>query len=401
MGRAGSRLRETIVLAEVALALILLVGAGLLIRSFLSLIKVDPGFTPQNVLTMNISLPDSRYRDADSMIAFEQQAIGRLQTLPGVKSAAGVFGLPLGNGAVAGDFTVEGQTAPFPGSRPFIAAKKVVAGDYFRALGIPLVKGRYFDEHDSQQSHHVVIVSQSLAHYYWPRGDAIGRRLKPGFPGDAWCTVVGVIGDTKQYSLDETPAPSMYLPYEQAPAQFLMQDITLVVRTALQPLSLLQAARHAAESVDPDLPVFDVATMEQLVYRSASAPRFNTILLGIFASLALTLAAIGIYGVISYSVTQRTHEIGVRMALGARARDVVRQIIGQGMRRTLAGIVLGLAGALVLTRFLSSLLYGVRPADPITFLAGSLLLLAVATLACYVPARRAATVDPMIALRHE
>jgi predicted permease len=401
MGRAGSRLRDGIVLAEVALALILLVGAGLLIRSFLSLMKVDPGFSPQNVLTMNISLPDSRYRDPDSMIAFEQQAIGRLQTLPGVKYASGVFGLPLGSGAVAGDFTVEGQPAPTPGTPPFIAAKKVIGGDYFRALGIPLIKGRYFDAHDSESAAHVVVVSQSLAHHYWPHGDAIGKRLKPGFEDDAWCTVVGIVGDTKQYSLDETPAPSMYLPYAQAPAPFLMEDSTLVVRTTLQPLGLVNEARHAVESVDPDLPVFEVATMEQLVYRSASSPRFNTVLLGLFAALALILAAIGIYGVMSYSVTQRTHEIGVRMALGAKARDVVRQTIAQGMRQTLAGILLGLAGAFVLTRFLSSLLYGVRPSDPATFLAVSLVLLAVALLACYIPARRAATVDPMVALRHE
>jgi len=401
VGRSRSRLQDSIVLAEVAVALILLVGAGLLIRSFLHLMNVDPGFSPNNVLVMQISLPESRYADRASMIAFEQQEVSRLSALPGVKSAGGVFGLPLGNGAVAGDFTVEGQAAPSAGSQPFIAAKKVVGGDYFRSLGIPLLQGRDFDEHDSQNSQHVVIVSQSLAHHYWPAGDAIGRRLKPGFSNDAWCTVVGVVGDTKQYSLDEAPAPSMYLPYAQAPAQFLMEDIALVVRTALPPLSLVNAARHAVESVDPDLPVFDVVTMEQLVYRSASAPRFNTVLLGIFASLALILAAIGIYGVMSYSVSQRTHEIGVRMALGAKARDVVRQIIAQGMRRALAGIALGLAGALILTRFLASLLYGVRPADTATFLAVSLLLLAVALLACYVPARRAATVDPMIALRHE
>jgi predicted permease len=401
VSREGSRLRDGIVLAEVALALILLVGAGLLIRSFLRLLNVDPGFSPKNVLTMNISLPESRYRDNASMIAFEQQAVSRIRVLPGVKSAGGVFGLPLGNGAIAGDFTVEGQAAPPPGSQPFIAAKKVIGGDYFSAIGIPLLKGRYFDDHDAQNAPHVVIVSQSLAHHYWPGGDAIGKRLKPGFSNDAWCTVVGVVGDTKQYGLDETPSPSMYLPYVQAPAPFLMEDISLVVRTSLDPLSMANAARHAVESADQDLPVFDVATMEQLVYRSASTPRFNTVLLGIFAALALILAAIGIYGVMSYSVTQRTHEIGVRMALGARAPDVLRQMIAQGMRQAAAGIVLGLAGALVLTRFLASLLYGIRPSDPATFLAVSLLLAAVALVACYFPAHRAAVVDPMIALRHE
>jgi putative ABC transport system permease protein len=400
-GRAGSRLRDSIVLAEVALSVILLVSAGLLIRSFLYLMNVDPGFSPKNVLTMNISLPESRYGDKASMVAFEQQALSRLGALPGVRSAGGVFGLPLGSDGVAGDLTVEGQPAASPGNRPLIAAKKVVGGDYFSVLGIPLIKGRYFDEHDSESAPHVVIISQSLAHHYWPRGDALGRRLKPGFSNDAWCTVVGIVADTKQYSLDETPSPSMYLPYGQASATFWMEDITLVVRTVLQPLSLVQAARHAVESVDPDLPVFNVVTMEQLIYRSASAPRFNTVLLGIFASLALILAAIGIYGVMSYAVTQRTHEIGVRMALGAKARDVLGQVIAQGMRRALAGIALGLAGALILTRFLASLLYSVRPVDPATYLTVSLLLLAVALLACYVPARRAATVDPMIALRHE
>jgi len=296
---------------------------------------------------------------------------------------------------------VEGQPAPAPGSQPYIVGKKVVAGDYFSAIGLPLLKGRYFNGRDAETALRVVIVSQSLAHHFWPHEDPVGKRLKPGFQNDPWYTIVGVVGDAKQDNLGAPPMPAMYLPYAQSPAEFLMEDITLVVRTALPPLSLVDSARHAVESVDPDLPVFEVATMEQLVYRSASAPRFNTVLLGVFAALALVLAAIGIYGVMSYAVTRRTHEIGVRMALGARARDVLGQVIAQGMRRALTGIVLGLAGALALTRFLSSLLYGVRPADPATFLAVSLLLLAVSLLACYIPARRAATVDPMIALRHE
>ncbi|MGD0697250.1 MAG: ABC transporter permease [Terriglobia bacterium] len=396
-----SYLRDGIVVAEVALALILLVGAGLLIRSFLGLMSVDPGFSPQNALTMNISLPESRYAGARPMIAFEQQALDRLAALPGVKSAGGVFGLPLGNGAIAGDFTVEGQETPPPGTQAFIAAKKVIGGEYFKAIGIPLLKGRYFDEHDSEAGPHVVIVSQDLARHFWPQGDAIGKRLKPGFSNDAWCTVVGIVGETKQYALDETSSPSMYLPYAQAPVPFLMQDITFVLRTRSDPLSLVAPARRAVQAVDPDLPVFDVATMEQLVYKSASGPRFNTALLGIFAALALILATVGVYGVMSYTVLQRTHEIGVRMALGADAGDIIRQMVRQGMLLAAGGIAAGIAGAWVLTRFLASLLFGVRPTDPITFALVPVVTVVAALLACFLPARRAAKVDPMVALRYE
>jgi len=399
MGRGY--LQDGIVLAEVALAVILLVGAGLLIRSFLHLMNVDPGFSPQNVLTMNISLPDSRYGSASPMIAFERQALDRLSALPGVKSAGSVFGLPLGNGAIGGDFTVEGQPAPGPGSQPLIASKVVVGGDYFRAIGIPLLRGRYFDEHDSEAAPHVVIVSQSLARHFWPLEEAIGKRLKPGFENDAWCTVVGVVADTRQYSLSETPSPSMYLPYAQAPGTFMMQDITLALRASSDPLGLTAAARRAVQAVDPDLPVFDVATMDQLVDRSASAPRFNSALLGVFAALALVLAAVGIYGVMSYAVAQRTHEIGVRVALGAGTNDILRQVVRQGMLPAAVGIATGMAGAWALTRFLSSLLFGVRPTDPLTFTLVPLLLAAVALVACLLPARRATKVDPVVALRHE
>jgi putative ABC transport system permease protein len=394
-------MRDGIVVAEVALAVILLVGAGLLIRSFLHLMNVDPGFSPQNVLTLQISLPDSRYESAQPMIAFERQALERLSALPGVKSAGGVFGLPLGNGAVGGDFTVEGQPEPTPGTQPFIATKAVVGGDYFRAIGIPLLRGRYFDEHDSESAPHVVIVSQSLARHFWPLEEAIGKRLKPGFSNDAWCTVVGVIGDTKQYGLGEPPSPSMYLPYVQAPVPFLMQDITFVLRAGADPLSMVAAARSAVQAVDPDLPVFDVATMDQLVYRSASGPRFNTALLGLFAALALVLAAVGIYGVMSYTVLQRTHEFGVRMALGAQEGDVLRQVVRQGMLLAAGGIATGVAGAWVVTRFISSLLFGVRPTDPLTFALVPLLLAVVALVACLLPARRATKVDPVVALRYE
>jgi putative ABC transport system permease protein len=400
-GRGRAYLRDGIVVAEVALAVILLVGAGLLIRSFLNLMSVDRGFDPQNVLTLNISLPDSRYQSARTMIGFEEQALGRLRLVPGAKSTGGVFGLPLGHFNIAGDFTVDGEAPPAPGSQPFIATKAIVAGDYFRAIGIPLLRGRYFDAHDSETAPHVVIVSQSLARHYWPLDQALGKRLKPGFSNDAWCTVVGVVGDTKQWGLGEPSPPAMYLPYPQAPGTFMMQDITLVLRAGSGPLALASAARRAVQAVDPDLPVFDVATMDQVVYRSASAPRVNTVLLGIFATLALVLAAVGIYGVMSYAVAQRTHEIGVRVALGAEGSDILRQVVRQGMLPAVIGIATGTVGAWGVTRFLSSLLFGVRPADPMTFTLVPLLLAAVGVLACLLPARRATKVDPVVALRYE
>ena len=400
-GRERGYLRDGIVVAEVALAVVLLVGAGLLIRSFLYLMRIDPGFNPQNVLTMNISLPDSRYQNAATMIAFERQTLERLRGLPGVKSASSVYGLPLGHSGVGGDFTVEGQPQPALGSQPLVASKILVGGDYFRAIGIPLLRGRYFDEGDSDTAPHVVIVSESLARHYWPLEKALGKRLKPGFSDDAWCTVVGVVGDTKQSGLGRAPSPAMYLPYAQAPATFMMQDITLVLRSAADPLSLVAAARRAVQAVDPDLPVFDVATMDQLVHLSASASRFNSALLGLFAMLALVLAMVGIYGVVSYSVAQRTHEIGVRVALGAEASDILRQVVRQGMLPAVIGIATGTAGAWGVTRFLSSLLFGVRPTDPITFTLVPLLLAAVGVLACLLPARRATKVDPVVALRYE
>jgi len=400
-GRMQGYMRDGIVVAEVALAVILLVSAGLLIRSFLHLMTVDRGFDPENVLTLNISLPESRYQSARPMIEFEEQALDRLRVAPGVKSAGSVFGLPLGHWLIGGDFTVEGQPPLAPGSQPFIATKAVVGGDYFRTIGIPLLRGRYFDAHDSEAAPHVVIVSQSLARHYWPLDEALGKRLKPGFSNDAWCTVVGVVGDTKQYSLGEPSSPVMYLPYTQAPATFMMQDITFVLRAGSGPLALASAARRAVQAADPDLPVFDVATMDQLVYRSASAPRFNTALLGVFAALALVLAAVGIYGVMSYAVAQRTHEIGVRVALGAEASDIIRQVVRQGMLPAVIGIATGTAGAWGVTRFLSSLLFGVRPTDPITFAMVPVLLAAVSVLACLLPVRRATKVDPVEALRYE
>ncbi len=401
---AGARRRgfqDLLVVGEVALALIVLVGAGLLIRSFLALVKVDPGFAPENVLTMNLNLPESRYQTPAQMIAFERQALDRLSNLPGSRAAGAIFGLPLGDMNIQGDIAVEGAPPPSSGALSLTPSKHIVGGNYFRAAGIPLRKGRFFSQQDTASSPHVLIVSQSLARRFWPHSDPIGKRIDTGFGDAGWYTVVGVAGDVKQSGLDDSTSFALYLPYEQSPVPFLMSNMTLVLRTSSDPLSAVPAARRAIERVDPELPLFDVASMEQLVYRSVSEPRFNTVLLAILAALALILATVGIYGVMSYTVTERTHEIGVRMALGAERGDVLRSVVGQGAKRAAAGIALGLLGALSLTRFLSTLLFGVHPTDAITFVAVAALLATVALLASYIPARRATRIDPMAALRCE
>ncbi|HEV2349246.1 MAG TPA: ABC transporter permease [Terriglobia bacterium] len=395
---ASRGIRSVLVVSEIAMALVLLIGAGVLMRSFIKLMNVDPGFDPQNVLTMNVELPDSRYTDATQMIAFEQNALERLSKIPGVHHAGAVFGLPLGDMLIRGDISIEGQPAPPPDVTP---SKSVVSDDYFRAAGMHLLKGRYFNVHDTQTSAHVAIINETMARRFWPNRDPIGQRIKPGFSHDQWCSIVGVVGDVKQSSFAEKPSTALYLPYAQAPGAFLMQDISFVLRSDAEPLKVADQARQAINAVDPDLPVFDVATMQELVFQSMAEPRFNTVLLGIFAALAFVLATVGIYGVMSYTVTQRTHEIGVRLALGAEHGDVLTLVVGQGMMLTLIGEAMGLAAAFGLTRFLADFLFGVQPTDPMTFIGVSLLLSAVALAATYIPARRAMRVSPMVALRYE
>ncbi|HEY6292263.1 MAG TPA: ABC transporter permease [Terriglobia bacterium] len=396
---AGTRLRgvrRALIIGEFALTLILLSSAGLLIRSFVRLTAVKPGFDPQNVLTMNLTLPPTKYQTEAQMKAFLAAVLERVRALPGVKGAGTGFGVPLGSGGIlAGDFEIEGQLVPAHGN---YASKQVVSPGYLQALGIPLLEGREFSENDTATSRPVAIVNHDFARRFWPGGHAVGHRIRPF---GSWYTIVGVVGDVRQWGLAQDAPLAIDLPYSQSPQPFFLSAATLVVRTPSDPLAMANAVRQEVQVVDPEMPVFDVTSMEQLVYRSVAEPRFDTLLLGSFAALALILASVGIYGVVSYSVTQRTHEIGIRMALGAERIDVLKPVVSEGLGLTLAGVGIGLIGALILTRFLANLLYGVRPTDLVTFVAVSMVLTGVAAFASYVPARRATRIDPMVALRYE
>jgi len=392
-------LRSVLTVGQVALTLLLLISAGLLIKSLVRLLSVNPGFQPSNVITMNLELPAPEYSTPAQMRAFHRAALGGIESLPGMATAGTVgFGLPFGEGGITGDFKVEGKPAPPQGVS---ASKLVISPGYFQTMRIPMLSGRYFTRSDAEASQHVAIVSESFARRFWPKGKALGQRIDPGFSGTSWCTVVGVAGDVKQSGLGSKVRLTIYLPYSQAPQPFLMSFMTIVVRTPSNPAQMVNAVRRVVKSVDPDLPIYGVASMEELISTSTSEPRVRSTLFGIFAALGLVLATVGVYGVVSYSVVQRTHEIGIRMALGAQKSDVLGMVVGQGLRLALMGVAIGIAGALALTRFLTSLLYGVDPTDPLTFISVSVILILVALLACYIPARRAANVDPMVALRYE
>jgi putative ABC transport system permease protein len=398
-GAGRSRVRNLLVVAEVALALVLLAGAGLLINSFIRLRGVDAGFNPDNLLTMKVVLPDTRYDEPNERSAFYDALLERVHSLAGVESAAVTTSLPLTFKGNSIGFTIEGRPEPAPDQIP-IAVTRVISHGYFKTMGIPLLQGRQFGDQDTKESAGAVVVSETMARTFWPGEDAIGKRIKRGRYNSQqpWITVVGVVGNVRQFELETEGRPLMYLPYEQADF-FAPRD--LVVRTAGDPLSLVAAVRNEVWAVDRDQPVSNISTMEEILSESLAAQRFNMLLLGIFAAIALVLAAVGIYGVMSYSVTQRTHEIGVRMALGATPSDVLRMVVGHGGRLVLAGIAIGLVAAFALTRVMASMLFGVGAADPATFAAISVVLASVALLASYLPARRATKVDPMIALRYE
>jgi putative ABC transport system permease protein len=396
-GRAG--LRNLIVIGQVALALIVLIGAGLLVESFARLSRVDSGLRIENMLTLNVFPPYSKYPDTERRAAFYDQMLERVGALPGVESAGFTSTLPLKSGI--GDMT---YLAERNGElRVFNAKPIVISRDYFRATGVPLLQGRTFTAQDAGQAPGVVILNEAMADLLWPGssgqpgGEAVGKRLKMGVASAPWLTVVGVVKNTR-FALTMDPAPEVYRPYTQIPS-FAPDE--LVLRTQGDPLKAVNAARQAIWSVDRDQAVADVRTMAQVRSESISRQRFNMLLLALFAAVALTLAPVGLYGVISYAVEQSTREIGVRVALGAQTKDVMRLVIGQGLALTLAGVALGVAAAFGVTRLMTNLLFGVTATDPAVFLAAPVILALVAVIACYIPARRAANVDPMIALRQE
>jgi putative ABC transport system permease protein len=396
-GAALGNARGLFVMGEVALTVVLLVSAVLLIKSFLSLLEINPGFNPDNVLTMNLELPETKYQNESQMRSFHDAMLEKVSVLPGVKSAGTVsFGLPMTGSGLTGDFTIAGR----PPSPHDYARKLVVSPGYFKTLAIPLVKGRFFEWADGPDSQPVAVVSESFARRVLPDGNVLGHKVQV-FEGTPWYSIVGIAGDVRQSSLGMEPPLNIYFPYDQAPRSFLMNSISLVVRTGEAPTTMTNAIRKAVQSADPEMPVFDVASMEELVSASISEPHFNALLLGSFAALALILATVGVYGNVSYSATQQRHEIGIRMALGAQRGDILRMVVGQGITLALLGVAIGIAGALALTRFLASLLYGVKPTDSFTFAAVSLILTSVAVLASYIPAARAMKVDPMVALRYE
>ncbi|HKC85790.1 MAG TPA: ABC transporter permease [Blastocatellia bacterium] len=398
-GGAGRRAHNALVVAEVAASVVLLVGAGLMIRSFIRLQAVEPGFNSNNVLTMKIMLPPNKYGENHQSIAFFRQALERIKTIPGVVSAGAVQDLPLYQNTMNYAFSIEGRPDAPAASRPE-AAYRAVTEDYFRTMGIPLLQGRAFTADDNLQTEPVVIINQTMARRFWPDEDPLGKGIRFGEPNDPACTVIGVVGDVKHLGLADDEVAAIYQPHAQKRFAWL-RWMTIVVRAKAAPLSLIAPIRSRIAEVDRAQPVYDIATMEQLLTKSITQPRFSTFLFGLFALLALTLVAVGLYGVMSYAVAQRAHEIGLRIALGAKMRDVLTLVIGRGMKLTLLGIAIGLTGAIALTGVLKTLLFNVGATDPLTFAGVAALLLVVALLACYLPARRATKVDPMTALRNQ
>jgi putative ABC transport system permease protein len=374
----------------------LLAGAGLLVRSFLQLQKQSLGFQTDRVAASFLLLAPNRYPDGNATTTFLEQVIARIKALPGIESAGAISTLPLSGNDARRPFTLPGQ--PEEAGRPNIARFRLVTPDYFQAMRIPLKRGRLFDERDRTGGAEVVIVSEGLARRFWPNEDPVGKIiLVPDMQRPATRQIVGVVGDVRHYGLAEEAPIEIYRPFYQARWPFF----TLVVRGIMEPVQLANSLRQAIGAVDKDQPIQSIRMMDELAYDSVALRRASMVLLAIFAAVALLLAALGIYSVMSYTVAQRTQEIGIRMALGAQQQDVLMLVTREAILLAVTGVVLGLLGAFAMTRFLATLLYGVQPTDPVTFLGVSVLLTVVALLASYLPARRAANVDPMVALRYE
>jgi putative ABC transport system permease protein len=402
-GSSGARhnLGNVFVAAEVALSLVLLVGAGLLLKSFSNLQHVDTGFQPAHVLTLDFDLAEARYHDYARRTRFLETVLQGTRALPGVESAALTGGLPLtSKGGLREEVTPEGSAAA--GAPPARAVYRVISPRFFETLRVPLIRGRFFGESDREDAPLVVIVNQKAAQDFWPNQDPIGKRLKFGWPdsGSPWLQVVGVTSDLKQVGLDEPSRDEVYCPYLQSRESWEWPRF-LVVRTSGEPLAAQAALRQMAARIDPQEPLNHVMTMSDIVERETSQSEMQTLLLGGLAVLALTMACVGIYGVMAYLVSQRTNEVGIRLALGANRGSILSLVLGQGMKLVLIGVTVGLAAACALTRLINTLLFGVSPFDPLTFVAVPFLLMGVALAACYVPAHRAMRVDPMHALRHE
>ena len=399
-GAAGHRrVRSLLVVSEIALSLVLLVGAGLLMRSFLKLRAVDPGFNPQNSLVGRISLSESKYETEASVIAFYDQFLDKIKSLPGVQSAAIRSYIPIAanEGYANSSIRIEGRLVD-PANQPHAFYNRI-SPDLFHTMGIPIQRGRLFDKQDVKTAQNVIIINETLARRDFPGEDPIGKRItrKDNPKEEDWATVVGIVKDTKPRALDGDPVAEMYVPFAQQPAS----SMAFIIRTTSKPEGIIAAVRQTAQSLGKDQPVYDIRTLESVMSEAVAKPSFRMFLLGVFAVVALILAMVGIYGVMSYSVEQRTHEIGIRMALGARAPDVLKLVIGHGMALAFAGVGIGLVASFALTRVMSQLMFGVTPTDPLTFAAIALLLTSVALLACYIPARRATKVDPLRALRRE
>jgi putative ABC transport system permease protein len=409
-------LRSSLVVVEVATTLVLLIGAGLMIRSFYRLQKVNPGFSYEHLTSFSVSLPEKKYKTPEQRDQFFSQLLEKLRALPGVEATAAATGLPLGNNGWQTGFVVDGRPRPPRDQTPLMEAC-LVTPDYFRAMNIPLKRGRYFTDQDNRAwiagkdlsqleeverdvaGMNAIVIDEEFARRYWPNEDPIGKRIAMGKEErPMFLTVLGVVGRVKMEGLSQdSNRVQGYFPFAQNPSS----DMTVVLKATGDPNQLIAAVRQQVKTIDPDQPIYSIRTMDEIRAESVAPERLNLTLLSIFAGIALVLAIVGIYGVMSYSVTQRTHEIGIRMAIGAQPRDVFRMVIGQGMMLALIGVGIGLAGAFGLTRLMTTMLFGVEPTDPATFAAIAVLLTGVALVACYVPGRRATKVDPVVSLRYE